>query len=628
MLLKIGELAKQAGLTVRTLHHYDHIGLLSPSARSAGGYRLYNRADVERLHRIQALKQFGCSLAEIKAFLAAPGASIDAILSQQMRDLETQVRRARALRDRLARLRQRLARGETAGLTDWLAVLKMMTLYERHLSGRELDALFAQKRAGTLEEECSRIVARARGAMTRGVPPEGEEAQQLAWCWVRLWREATGNDAVLAQKLWRLHREEQTPLSQGLTPEIGGYLIRSFAQARATLLGRYLSPAELEGVRTRQAAHLFEWPPLIAEAQQQIQHGAAPGDPSVQHLARRWEELFRASYAGEDRRLAEKIRLAFKKEPDLLVGIGIDHSLLAFMERARMEFSGSQSGGGRPAGAPKPTALRVATLRAVHQLLDNPPVFVDPLALPILGAAEAEGLRRDPAPYDTPLLRGLRTSVAVRSRLAEEEWAQARRRGVRQYVILGAGLDTCAYRQESGAGERIFEVDLPATQAWKRQRLRAAGLAEPSWLTYVPIDFEGEALAVVLARAGFDRQQPAFFSWLGVTMYLAEAAILATLGFIASLPPGSGVVFDYAVSPAFLAPREQKALAALSARAAAGGEPWKTYFAPGELAARLTTLGFTAVEELGPQQLNARYLDGRSDGLRKSGVSHLLCARV
>ena len=159
--------------------------------------------------------------------------------------------------------------------------------------------------------------------------------------------------------------------------------------------------------------------------------------------------------------------------------------------------------------APKPSALRVAIVRAVHQLLDVSVVFEDALALRILGAAEQAALRSDPVQYNSPRFKGLRASVVVRSRVAEEEWDRSKARGVGQYVILGAGLDTFAYRNQDDGRSRIFEVDLPATQRWKRDCLRVAGIKEPARLTYVPVDFERCSLAERLEEAGFRRSESA-----------------------------------------------------------------------------------------------------------------------
>jgi methyltransferase (TIGR00027 family) len=286
------------------------------------------------------------------------------------------------------------------------------------------------------------------------------------------------------------------------------------------------------------------------------------------------------------------------------------------------------STGTNPDPAPKPSARMVAILRAAHQLLDRPVVFEDALALRILGAAEQESLRSDPSQYNTPRLKGLRASVVVRSRLAEEEWARSKGCGVRQYVILGAGLDTFAYRNQDHGRSRIFEVDLPAMQQWKRDCLRVAGIKEPGSLTYLPVDFERATLAEGLVQAAFCRSEPAFFSWLGVTMYLEEGAVMNTLRFIASLAPGSGVVFDYGVLPALLSPMERSRMEFLAARAAKHGEGWKACFDPSSLVEALRSWGFDQVEDLGPERLNERYLSGRTDGLRKSGVSRLICARI
>jgi methyltransferase (TIGR00027 family) len=281
-----------------------------------------------------------------------------------------------------------------------------------------------------------------------------------------------------------------------------------------------------------------------------------------------------------------------------------------------------------PNPVPKPSALRVAIIRAAHQLLDVPLVFEDSLALRVLGNEEAERLRRDLLRYNAPALLSLRASLVVRSRLAEDEWAQARGCGVRQYVILGAGLDTYAYRHLADDDSRIYEVDLPSMQRWKRGRLRMAGIEEPASLTFVSTDFESSTLADALANAGFSRSEPAFFSWLGVTMYLEETAFLSTMRFIGSLAPGSGVAFDYAVSPELLSAKERTGREIFASRAAEFGEPWKLFFEPCYLAQTLRSLGFNEVQDFGSDDLQQRYLVGRADGLRKSRSSRLICAKV
>jgi methyltransferase (TIGR00027 family) len=275
---------------------------------------------------------------------------------------------------------------------------------------------------------------------------------------------------------------------------------------------------------------------------------------------------------------------------------------------------------------PSKTAFRVALRRASHQVLDEPRVFADPLALAIVGADAGE-LRSDET-SQSRISRVMRAFMAVRSRYAEDGLAAAFEEGTRQYVVLGAGLDTFAYRNPF-PGLRVFEVDHPATQGWKRRRLEAAGIAIPESMTFAPVDFERQTLAEGLARAGFRRDQKAFFSWLGVVPYLTRSAALETLRFVASLPPGSGIVFDYARPAESLDPVSQQALAALSARVAAAGEPFQTFFDPAELEAELRPLGFASFENLGSEEINARYFSGRSDGLRVGGgAGRLMKAEV
>ena len=277
---------------------------------------------------------------------------------------------------------------------------------------------------------------------------------------------------------------------------------------------------------------------------------------------------------------------------------------------------------------PSLTAWRVALSRAAHQILDRPPVLEDPVALAIVGERGVAEIRAAALRYQLPPARYLRAFLVARSRLAEEALAAAVRDGVRQYVVLGAGLDTFAYRNPYPASHlRVFEVDRPASQAWKRSQLAAAGLALPEALVFVPADFESETLAARLANAGFRAGEPAFFSWLGVTMYLTRAAVIGTLGYLARLPQGSGVVFDYAVPPATLPLVRRVALHAVMRRVAAAGEPWKTFFVPRELALELGSLGFRQLEDLGPGEINARFFAARSDGLRVGGFGRVMHAR-
>ena len=273
-------------------------------------------------------------------------------------------------------------------------------------------------------------------------------------------------------------------------------------------------------------------------------------------------------------------------------------------------------------GQPSLTAMGAASHRAAHQLLDGGRIFADPLALPILGRDTADLLREA---EEHPARRLLRLFIAVRSRFAEDSLAAAVRDGTRQLVVLGAGLDTFAYRNPF-AELRVFEVDHPATQAWKRERLAAAAIAVPPTLTFAPFDFERETLAEALAAAGFDRAQASLFTWLGVTPYLRRETVLATLGFMASLPAAQ-VVFDYANPPSSLADGDGRAAyEALAARVASVGESFQSYFDTDELRARLGELGFSEVTDLGPGDIAARYFPGAGAFGRDKG-GHIVHAR-
>ncbi len=280
------------------------------------------------------------------------------------------------------------------------------------------------------------------------------------------------------------------------------------------------------------------------------------------------------------------------------------------------------------ANQPSRTAQGAALHRAAHQLVDLPPIFADPLALKIVGDEAATELRAGRDPHAEFGSAALRAFVAVRSRFAEDALAEAYVAGVRQYAILGAGLDTFAYeRARAFDGLSIFEIDHPATQGWKHDRLREASIAVPDSVTYAPVDFERETLADGLSRAGFDFGKPAWFAWLGVTPYLTRDAITATLSFIASLKTGSGVVFDFAEQPQGEETRHA-GFRAMAERVAAIGEPFKSFFVPDDLANMLREIGFAHVQDFGAEMINARYFQSRADGLKLAGRGHLMKASV
>ena len=272
-------------------------------------------------------------------------------------------------------------------------------------------------------------------------------------------------------------------------------------------------------------------------------------------------------------------------------------------------------------GRASKTALRVAIRRAAHQIVEQPRILDDPIAVPLLGS----GFARDMERASHKVGRDFRAFMAARSRYTEDRLAEAVSNGVTQYVVLGAGLDTFAYRNPFPS-LRVFEVDFPATQAWKRAMLSEAAITSPANLTFVPLDFEHKALGEGLAEAGFDAGRPAYFGWLGVVPYLTLDAFRATLSAIAQLPAGTAVSFDYAIAPETLSPRGRMAFDALARRVASAGEPFQLFFTPDTMEQDLRRAGFHRIEQLDSDNLNELYFKDRADGLKLSPVKLAMLA--
>jgi methyltransferase (TIGR00027 family) len=259
--------------------------------------------------------------------------------------------------------------------------------------------------------------------------------------------------------------------------------------------------------------------------------------------------------------------------------------------------------------------------RAVHQTLEGGVIFSDPFAVQILDDQAREAL---PAFASDVTQRSMRLFIAARSRFSEEAMATCVARGVRQVVILGAGLDTFALRNPH-AGVMVYEVDYPATQAWKRERLAQASLALPTSLTFAPIDFERQSLGKGLSASGFRADEPAFFQWLGVTPYLTREAIISTLDFVASIA-GSEVVFEYGEPFENYPPAMRANLIAVAERAAARGEPWLSLFDPADIAALMRARQFAEFEDVTRGELATRYYGDLGEGLRSGPGPHVVRA--
>ena len=275
------------------------------------------------------------------------------------------------------------------------------------------------------------------------------------------------------------------------------------------------------------------------------------------------------------------------------------------------------------AGQPSHTARGAAAYRAIHQTLEGGIIFSDPFASKILD--DETRARLDETAAD-PSLRPMRLFIAARSRFSEDTLAAGVARGVRQVVVLGAGLDTFSLRNPyADLGVRVFEVDYPATQQWKREQLSQAALALPTWLTFAPVDFERQGIAEGLEQSGFRVDQPAFFQWLGVVPYLTRQAISATLDFIADIPR-SEVVFDYAEPFANFSPDARANLTSIATRAASLGEPWLSLFDPAEMATLLQARRFAHTEDFGRAEIADRYYGDFKQGVIAGAGPHLVRA--
>lgn len=264
------------------------------------------------------------------------------------------------------------------------------------------------------------------------------------------------------------------------------------------------------------------------------------------------------------------------------------------------------------------TALGAALYRAAHQKTDRPILFEDPWALLILDPLSRDEAVSPESRYASKAAAPLRLFIALRSRFAEDCFREAYEKGVRQYVALGAGLDTFAYRQPY-PDARVFEVDHPLTQAWKKERLDASGIPVPPSVTYVSVDFERQSFLDALGKSGLERSRPAFFSWLGVTPYLEKEVVRSSLSAVAEIQAvGSEMVFDARLEA------DGGTRSNLEERVRKAGEPFKSSFCWGELRRGLEENGYGRVECLGREDWTRRY----GEAAAGSAPGHLVRAAL
>ncbi|MFN3788513.1 MerR family transcriptional regulator [Massilia sp.] len=332
-MLKVGELAARTGLTVRTLHHYDSIGLLSPSARTDAGYRLYDRDDVARLQQIQALRAFGMALGDVKAYLDSPAASPLAIVERQLSSLDRQIAQAQHMHEQLLRLRSRLAAGEETDLSIWLTTLEQMNMYEQYFSKEELARLPLYQNPEA-QAEWRELVQRAQSLIDRGVTPHEREARAFAERWLGCVARDSGGDPAFILRLTAMTGQDAAIQKQlGLTPALLAYMRNAINELRFGIYARYLPAQTVERMRRHEASHSDEWIDLAMQIRARMQYDPEARSDEALALARRWFGMF-TDMVGDDPEVVSQFRRAASLEPMLHLGTGIGDDLIGFLRLA------------------------------------------------------------------------------------------------------------------------------------------------------------------------------------------------------------------------------------------------------------------------------------------------------
>jgi DNA-binding transcriptional MerR regulator len=344
MLLKVGELAKHTGLTVRTLHHYDAIGLLAPSARSDAGYRLYNAADIGRLHAIQALRLLGLPLAEIGGLLGAESGALPTIIQRQIASLDQQIAQATALRERLGLLAQRLAEGAQPDMKDWLVTLEQMTTYGRYFSPAEIQSLMANWRA--VAGQWPPLIADAAALRARGVPADAPEVQPIAARWMTLMGQWMDGNYDLITRWGEMYRREPVARrDDGPPAELIDYIGQAIGLRMAALL-RHLDTEDLARLGKPPED---EWRRLGAELAALQAGGVRPDAPAAQAIAQSWLQLFEA-FTDHDPALAARLSAAIAAEPVLQAAAVVGPAVRGYLLEAIAALQQKS-----PAAGPKPS---------------------------------------------------------------------------------------------------------------------------------------------------------------------------------------------------------------------------------------------------------------------------------
>lgn len=343
MLLKVGELARRTGLTVRTLHHYDEIGLLAPSGRSEAGYRLYSQADVQRLHGIQTMRQMGLALSDIGDLLVGEGMAPERIIGQQIRALDQQITQATELRARLTMLRDGLMAGAEPDMGNWLEALALMTTYGKYFSAAELKQIFTNW--NLIEADWLVVKDLVRSAMDRQQPPDSPEVQALAYRWMALMLHWMGGDLDLLDRWGHMFRTE--PSTQGRNHAPPGDMIEFVETAikmRMALLDKYLTRDDL-----RRLGHVpyTQWEQLEQDVQRLLADGAPASHPEGVAAALRWDALF-GQLTNHDPVLREKLLTASAQEPLLRAGSPLSQAVRNYLLEVLVQAAPAERASGQP----------------------------------------------------------------------------------------------------------------------------------------------------------------------------------------------------------------------------------------------------------------------------------------
>ncbi len=334
MLIQVGELAKRAGITVRTLHHYEHTGLLQPSARSAAGYRLYNLADIQRLHMIQMLAKAGLELAAIKDFLEQQTLTLPELLNAQIASLEQQMRSIDTLLDQLIALRTELRAESEPDLESWLHTLELMNMYDHWFTKEELQQLpFTAKKEPQASIWAS-LVQEVQTLMSRQICVADPQAMALATRWMERLEQDTAGKPEFLNRLNEMHSAEPQMREQiGISTQMTDYITRAFAETKLAIWQGYLSEEEMAFTRAHYFDRMMEWPQLVMKLHQAYQASVDPASEQGQRLAENWLELFE-SYAGTAPATQQKFRLAMQQEPHLIKGTWMTPDVLGWLQQA------------------------------------------------------------------------------------------------------------------------------------------------------------------------------------------------------------------------------------------------------------------------------------------------------